>query len=833
MAWKSPSSGKPHGDAVFIEILLGAIPGWLFTDQTNRAGLHRELHLGRITTAIAVFGTAVFLFACGRAATQPEVVLSPPMAPVQTVHYRQDVQPIFEEKCAACHSCNDAPCQLKLTSWEGVERGASKTPVYDGTRDKNQAPTRLGVDALRTSDWRQLGFFSAQYSPVDDKATALQSSLLYNMVEQGRAHPWTPNAKIPDDIDLGRERANECPTMPEFHGYSKHRALEGMPLAVTGLTDAEFQTLKTWTEEGSVVEPSLLAPSLAETASVRRWEEYLNRAGAREQLVARYLFEHLFLAHLHFLEQEGKPHFFELVRSRTPPGQDLVPVATPTPNGDAGGPVFYRFRLITETIVEKTHITYALSDQKRRHFDDLFFHESWNVDALPGYAERDRANAFATFAAIPAKARYQFMLDNAEYFVRSFIRGPVCAGQIATDVIRDQFWVSFENPDTERYVNDAEYRQKVTPLIGVPGQDSDLIGTAEHWDHYRDQRNHYMERRQAEYARDEPGGPVLGDLWDGDGTNRDALLTIFRHHDNAAVRHGLLGTLPETLWVMDYPLLERSYYQLVVNFNVYGNLSHQLQTRLYFDLIRNEGEYNFLRFLPGVAREKLRKTWYRGGGKLKLFTTYGEADDKVPTGIVYRTQDPKAEFATQLFAHMKKVMGPEDVLNRCPQGGCGSATTGREVRQVNEELGRLAGKTGKEFPVIPMLPELVYVRVTVPGKDQLLYALVHNRAHTNVAFLTGEDERLEPGKDTVTVLQGMIGSYPNFIFDVPQSEIGAFVSALSSADTPPQLEAVVEHWGVRRTRPDFWTVFHDLTRYIERTDPTEAGLFDMSRYGNL
>ena len=787
--------------------------------------------MGRITSIIAVAGTAAFLFACGRTAMHPEMV-SPPVAPVQTVHYRADVQPIFERKCAACHSCNDAPCQLKLTSWQGAERGASKLPVYDGTREKDQAPTRLGIDALRTADWRTLGFFSTQYSPPDDKATTTQSSLLYQMVALGHANPWTPNAKIPDDVELGRERVNECPTMDEFGDYSKDRPLQGMPLAMAGLTDTELQTIKTWTEEGSVVEPSLLTPSATESKAIRQWEDYLNRSGARERLVARYLFEHLFLAHVHFLE-EDRPHFFELVRSRTPSGQDLVPVATVTPNGDAGGPVFYRFRLITDTIVEKTHITYALSEQKRRRFDELFFGTPWDAGTLPGYADADRANAFATFAAIPAKARYQFMLDNAEYFVRTFIRGPVCAGQIATDVIRDQFWVSFESPDSERYVNDAAYRQKVTPLIGVPGQDSDLIGTDKHWEHYRDQRNHYMALRQAQYARDEPLGPTLSGLWDGDGTNRDALLTIFRHHDNAAVRHGLIGTLPETLWVMDYPLLERSYYQLVVNFNVYGSVSHQLQTRLYFDLIRNEGEYNFLRFLPGPAREELRKSWYRGGGKAKLFTTYAEADDTVPTRIVYRTQDPKAEFADLLFDHMKKVMGPDDVLNRCPKGGCGSTSTSREDRRTGDELGRLAGKTGDELPVIPLLPELTYLRISVPGKESLLYALVHNRAHKNVAFLMGEERRLEPGRDTVTVVQGMIGSYPNFIFDIPQPDVGTFVSALSSVKTAAEFEAVVERWGVRRTHPDFWAIFHDMSRYIERTDPTEAGLFDMSRYENL
>ncbi len=48
---------------------------------------------------------------------------------------------------------------------------------------------------------------------------------------------------------------------------------------------------------------------------------------------------------------------------------------------------------------------------------------------MPGYGLHRRANPFETFEAIPAEARYRFMLDDAEYFVRTFIRGPVCRGR--------------------------------------------------------------------------------------------------------------------------------------------------------------------------------------------------------------------------------------------------------------------------------------------------------------------------------------------------------------------------------------------------------------------
>ncbi len=41
------------------------------------------------------------------------------------------------------HACYDAPCQLKLGSTAGLDRGATKQVVYDGARLKAVSPTRL------------------------------------------------------------------------------------------------------------------------------------------------------------------------------------------------------------------------------------------------------------------------------------------------------------------------------------------------------------------------------------------------------------------------------------------------------------------------------------------------------------------------------------------------------------------------------------------------------------------------------------------------------------------------------------------------------------------
>lgn len=77
--------------------------------------------------------------------------------------YKDKVQPLFDGRCIACHSCYNAPCQLNLQSYEGLERGASKEIVYHGTRVDSIEPTRMWVDAFTVKDWRKKKFFS-----VDD-----------------------------------------------------------------------------------------------------------------------------------------------------------------------------------------------------------------------------------------------------------------------------------------------------------------------------------------------------------------------------------------------------------------------------------------------------------------------------------------------------------------------------------------------------------------------------------------------------------------------------------------------------------------------------------------
>ena len=737
------------------------------------------------------------------------------------ISYTRDIQPIFTEKCVACHACYDSACQLNLGSAEGAARGASKMPVYDGERSQATPTTRLFYDAFGKQAWQQKGF----YSVLD--AQGSQAALMARMLELGHNAPLAPNAKLPEEIVLGLNRENMCAMPGEFNAYAGAHPKEGMPLAVTGLTDQQYQTLQRWLASGAPIDEQGLAPSAKEALQVQQWENLFNQPGARESLVARWLFEHLFLAHIYF--ENGEPgHFFQWVRSRTPSGQPIDLIATRRPNDDPGTQVYYRLWPVQGVIVHKTHITYPFSAEKMARIKELFYSGNWQVNALPGYGPGRRANPFETFEAIPAKARYQFMLDNAEYFVRTFIRGPVCRGQIATDVIRDNFWTLFQDPDHDLYITDARYRGQATPLLAMPGQNDDVGSVLSLWLAYRDKRNEYEALRRDSYADVPP--PSWSSLWAG---NDNALLSIFRHFDSASVTKGLIGEVPQTMWLFDYPLLERTYYQLAVNFDVFGNVSHQAQTRLYFDLIRNGAEQNFLRLMPADSRDDFLDDWYQNSGKLKLWLDYEAIDDDKPTGLHLDEKDPKRDFANQLLARYGDLNASPDPINRCSGAYCSRDGIDPALQDAEQALSRLTARPAAGLKVIDQLPEATMLRIETTSGKRVVYSMLRNRAHSNVAFLLGEAYRYQPGLDTVTIYPGVLSSYPNFMFNIPAQEVPEFVAQMERAKDANRFEKIVDRWGVRRSHPLFWQYFHDLSQYIRETAPMEEGVLDMNRYENL
>ena len=155
------------------------------------------------------------------------------------------------------------------------------------------------------------------------------------------------------------------------------------------------------------------------------------------------------------------------------------------------------------------------------------------------------------------------------------------------------------------------------------------------------------------------------------------------------------------------------------------------------------------------------------------------------------------------------------------------------MREAEQALRRLAASPAAGLPVIHQMPDVTLLRVSLPDGSRVIYTLLRNRAHSNVAFMLGESLRYQPEKDTLTVYPGLLGSYPNFLFSLSAQEVPAFVAALEQAGSAEAFADIASRWGIRRSHPAFWDYFHDLSAYLREQEPREAGVLDMNRYRNL
>ena len=125
---------------------------------------------------------------------------------------------------------------------------------------------------------------------------------------------------------------------------------------------------------------------------------------------------------------------------------------------------------------------------------------------------------------------------------------------------------------------------------------------------------------------------------------------------------------------------------------------------------------------------------------------------------------------------------------------------------------------------------LAYIRIQMNSGENLIYTLVINRWHKNVALLFNEDARLDSTKDRINFVKGFIGSYPNVFVNVKQDDLSEFFSLLQNYKDIPSDNIKVQKFAVNRANPDFWEVFDWFDKEFKKQDPVNYGLFDLNRY---
>ncbi len=733
-------------------------------------------------------------------------------------YYQNQVQPILNNRCTVCHGCYDAPCQLKLSSPAGIARGATKALVYDALRLREAEPTRLNIDASNSAQWRKQGFYPVLNEGKQNPTANREASLLFKMLELKKLHPLPSQTLLPESFTLGTKRKQSCSNQTSFEKFAEEKPLWGMPYGLPQLSKPESETLTQWIDAGAPLPEASLLPSQYQQR-VAQWENFFNGTTLKQQLVNRYIYEHLFLGHLYFDDLQPD-HYFELVRSYTPPGQPIKIIPTRRPYDDPGKLFYYRLRPIDSTILAKNHMPYALSNTRMERWELLFYQPDYPVTELPAYTAEVASNPFEAFKSLPVSARYRFMLDEAQFTIMGFIKGPVCRGQIALNVIRDRFWVVFENPDISDHIEQEHFLAKNSQHLRLPAESGSNWRPVSKWLEYSVNQLQYLEARYETRERLFKNERLNLDLiWDGDGVNSNSALTIIRHFDSASVLQGFVGDSPQTAWVVDYPILERIHYLLVAGFDVFGNVNHQLLTRLYMDFLRMESEFNFLTFLPPEAQESEWDSWYEGAIKpLREYLNQSRKLFTKNTALKFSSNEPKQE----LFIQLQKKLAPSQRHNRQFELENIPTTESRWLRRLTKIEGKAAS----------LLPQVVHLAVTEQDNGFNIYTILHDNAHSNVASLIGEDNNRRPERDRLTVIKGIVGDYPGAYWRVEQEQLPTMVQALEQLDNESHYYRFMNQYGIRRTDPDFWQHSDKIHEFYRLNQPIDWGLLDYNRLEN-
>jgi hypothetical protein len=123
-----------------------------------------------------------------------------------------------------------------------------------------------------------------------------------------------------------------------------------------------------------------------------------------------------------------------------------------------------------------------------------------------------------------------------------------------------------------------------------------------------------------------------------------------------------------------------------------------------------------------------------------------------------------------------------------------------------------------------------YLRIRVKDGKDVAGTIVINRWHDNVANLFSEENRLDPARDSADFITGLIGSYPNYFFDVREEDLPDFFDLLAHFDKGPADMARLARYGINRADERFWDAYDWFQKRFLEEEPVRGGLFDLNRY---
>lgn len=241
------------------------------------------------------------------------------------------------------------------------------------------------------------------------------------------------------------------------------------------------------------------------------------------------------------------------------------------------------------------------------------------------------------------------------------------------------------------------------------------------------------------------------------------------------------------------------------------------------DFLRMEGESNFLSLLPPETRRSELANWYQDSNQSLLHYLEGDINDfSQPSGIEYTTSNPKAELLGMLQSKLK------DVDQNNTRYSLDNVQLSKASLNQLRALARIQGRQATLFP------ELTFIMIepTKPDTPPQLLTLVRNSAHKNISSLFDEEKNRLPSNDSLTLVNGLLGSYPSAFWHIRETDLPDVVSQAKRIYSEEDYRALLDNVAVRRTDPAFWAFSDKLNQINRQNRPIESGLLDYNRLEN-
>lgn len=732
------------------------------------------------------------------------------------------IQPIFERRCVVCHSCFEAPCQLKLTSPQLLMRGATQH-ITTG-----HLTASLRTDLLFTLAEQRKGGF---YSVIPEKPG--QDSLMGALLKEGNDRNGLP----PEEYVPPEKRQCVASTVKWNELNSLEKKKLGMPYYMAPIEEQEYKDLTAWIDKGAPLPSEKELDVLAQPKSpkvIQHWEDFMNAPAWKARWTSRYLYEHLFTAHLYFEESPGE--FYEIVRSKTAAPEKIEEIAAERPYtmpSEWVNDFSYRLRKVQQTIVQKQHFVYKISKNTISELQKLFWEPKWNSspEAKP-FSFEDR-NPFIAFEHIPANSRYRWMLKNAKMLLDMDMRSDNCHGEGATGPLHESFLVLFLKPESDVTVQIPDFFKYANPYLGMTNVSfSNVLLQAE----YKSNQVAYSKIKQHYQQHLFPKGLAFEDIWNGEQGTQMPLFTITHHEKTASVHDGAFGPQQRVSLLFDYATFERLYYNCVALTTLFDKITDKMGTVWYLRDVGREVEEQMLSFIPEDLRETVRAEWIQGEGTRNR---YDDSRFALPfnENLLARKDlsvDPKRPFESMMdYMLLKSGRFTQQIVgnNHYPiSKGSNEYYKFKALSEyMSQEIVAGEGHRAQHFPNIS------YIAVEGPSGVHY-YTVVANRYYDYVNYIpyrAAPADKLgrHAAKDYLTIFQDIQINYPGKIYVVKEAEVESFMNKMKSVSSREKYVKFDKTYGLQKMSPQFWQTIDAIQSHFIQLDPINNGILDLGEYG--